>query len=61
MKKLALAFSMIAGPALAHPGHAVASGPEGHVIAHVAMGAGALALAYVGLELARFVKRVRKG
>ncbi len=51
---------MIAGPALAHPGHAVAPGAEGHTIAHVAMAAGAIALAYVAVEIARAVKRVRK-
>ncbi|MPQ93055.1 hypothetical protein [Thioclava sp. JE_KL1] len=60
MKKLAFAFSMIAGPALAHPGHAVAPGAEGHTIAHVAMATGAIALAYVAVEIARAVKRVRK-
>ncbi|KEO55977.1 hypothetical protein [Thioclava pacifica] len=61
MKKLAVAFSVIAAPALAHPGHAVAPGPEGHAIAHVAMAAIAIAAVYVALELGRTLKRIRKG
>ena len=41
MKKLIALMSLIASPAVAHPGHATLPGPAGHAETHIAMAAAA--------------------
>ncbi len=55
MKYLTILAAFAATPALAHPGHPTASGPFGHEISHLVLGAVAIGAVYLVVEAARKV------
>ncbi|SFJ08749.1 hypothetical protein [Celeribacter neptunius] len=58
MKKLTTLAILFATPALAHPGHAVLPGTEGHSLAHLAMASVAVAVIWLAGEAVKgWIKR----
>lgn len=53
MKRLIALASLIATPALAHPGHPVAFGAYGHLVAHILIGATLVAALWAGASILR--------